>query len=316
MSNKEPFWDPVKKWVNRNITFIYFTIALLCILFPNSRFSIFEDNWARLVEKVGFIALTSGVFAGVLKSIQFTGLFKDELQKVISGSDFLTNRKDLEDLWKKISKIIYSQKFPEISDLLEDRILNTYFPTNKNHYNEDLVVTIVIHEVTDDLVIHYTQTLEYNAVLDSDKNSTSLNFKSTITNIDSLTEIYDMLSFKVDGEELKDSLDIIDNAENNEINYSFEHVLSGKTKFSVHQKMERKYSLKGENFKMIRFNTFVKNADVSISFPEYLEVSFFGIGVVQEFIPIHSDVKNVICRRHREDLILPRQGFGLSFNKK
>ena len=137
----------VKKWFKRNLTWVYFTIAILFILFPSTDYSPFSEYWNNLFQKIGFVGLTSGVFASVLKSIQFTGLFQEELTKIISGTEFLNNRKDLPDLWKKISKSIYAQKFPEISDLLEDRILTTYFPIDKNHYNEDLVVSIVIHSI-------------------------------------------------------------------------------------------------------------------------------------------------------------------------
>ena len=160
----------VKKWFKKNLTWVYFTIAIIFILFPNTSFSPFSTLWNNLLEKIGFVGLTSGVFASVLKSIQFTGLFQEELTKIISGSEFLNNRKDLPDLWKKISKSIYAQKFPEISDLLENRILTTYFPMDTNHYNEDLVVSIIIHDINDDYVISYTQTIEYNAILDFEKN--------------------------------------------------------------------------------------------------------------------------------------------------
>ena len=159
---EDDYLTQIKKWFKRNLTWVYFTIAIVFILFPNTNYSPFTDSWNNLIEKIGFIGLTSGVFASVLKSIQFTGLFKEELTKIISGTEFLNNRKDLPELWKKISKSIYDQKFPEISDLLEDRILTTYFPMNNNHYNEDFIVSIVIHDISDDFIINYTQTVEYN----------------------------------------------------------------------------------------------------------------------------------------------------------
>lgn len=167
--NKEDRFVKFKKWIKRNLTWIYFTIAIVFILFPTSHYSPFTEYWNNLIQKIGFIALTSGIFAGVLKSIQFTGLFQEELTKVISGNEFLKNRKDLPDLWKKISKSIYAEKFPEISGLLEDRILTTYFPMDSNHYIQDMIVTILIHEINDDFIINYTQTVEYDAILDSKK---------------------------------------------------------------------------------------------------------------------------------------------------
>lgn len=193
--SKEEFYYKSKKWIKRHLTWIYLTISIIFIFYPASSYSIFNEHWNSLFQKIGFIALTSGIFAGVLKSIQFTGLFKDELAKVISGNEFLKNRKDLPDLWKKISKLIYAEKFPEISDLLEDRILTTYFPTDKNHYIEDMVVTIKIHNISDEFIISYTQTVEYNAILDSKKKSSIIGYTETITDDLNVDEKNELLSF-------------------------------------------------------------------------------------------------------------------------
>lgn len=308
--------DTILKWIKNNITYIYFTLAIIFILYSNSTFSCFSVEWNKVIEKIGFISLTSGVFAGVLKSIQFTGLFKEELNKVISGSELLNNRKDLPELWKKISKIIYTQKFPEISDMIEDRILESYLQTKKNHYNEDIIISINIHELTDDLVISYCQTMEYTAILDSENNQSFFNFTSSLTDDKDLEEINRLISLQIDGKELKDSIIPEKTQTADKSTYSITLPLKGQKKFKIFQKMEKKYSLKGENYKLMRFNTLTKNVDIIVSHPENIEVSFFGIGVVKEYDIVHRDIKNTISRRHRDDIILPKQGFGMSFNKK
>ncbi|WP_158975607.1 hypothetical protein [Cellulophaga sp. L1A9] len=306
----------IKKWFKRNLTWVYFTIAIIFILFPNTSFSPFSNLWNGVLEKIGFVGLTSGVFASVLKSIQFTGLFQEELTKIISGSEFLNNRKDLPELWKKISKSICAQKFPEISDLLEDRILTSYFPLNKNHYNEDLIVSIVIHDINDDFVINYTQTIEYNAILDSEKNESTIAYTDTITDNQGVEEKNELLSFKIDG--IESNLDEIkkEKIEEGKKIYFHEIPISGKKKFKIFLKVKNTYSLKGENVKLLRFNTITRNVDVIISHNKNIDVSFFNVGLVNDFVPIHTDLENTISRRHRDDLILPRQGFGLSFNKR
>lgn len=306
----------VKKWFKRNLTWVYFTIAILFILFPSTDYSPFSEYWNNLFQKIGFIGLTSGVFASVLKSIQFTGLFQEELTKIISGTEFLNNRKDLPDLWKKISKSIYAQKFPEISDLLEDRILTTYFPIDKNHYNEDLVVSIVIHSINDDFIINYTQTIEYSAILDSDNNVSNIGYTDIITDDQGVEEKNELLSFKIDGTEVDlEKCREIKN-EDGKIKYIHNVPIKGKKKFKIFLKVKNTYSLKGENVKLLRFNTITRNVDLTVSHDDDIDVSFFNVGLVNDFKPIHTDIKNTLSRRHRDDLILPRQGFGLSFNKK
>lgn len=319
MENKINLYDiliQIKRWFKRNLTWVYFTIAVVFILFPKTNYSPFTKDWNILLQKIGFIGLTSGVFASVLKSIQFTGLFKEELTKVISGTEFLNNRKDLPELWKKISKSIYAQKFPEISGLLEDRILTTYFPIDTNHYNEDLIVSIVIHDISDDFIISYTQTIEYNAILDNDKNESQIKYTSTITDDEDVEEKNELLSFKINDLEIEKEKyrEII--RENGKIKYTHKVPIKGENKFKVFLKVKNTYSLKGENVKLLRFNTITRNVDLTVSHKENIDVSFFNIGLVNDFKPIHTDIKNTLSRRHRDDLILPRQGFGLSFNKK
>jgi len=317
--NKDSKFTIFKKWLKRNLTWVYFTVALIFLLFPNTTFTPFSPVWNKLIEKIGFVALTSGVFASVLKSIQFTGLFKEELSKIISGSEFLHNRKDLPDIWKKISKIIYYEKFPEISELLENRILTTYFPTDTNHYNEDLVVSIVIHKITDEFVINYTQTIEYNAILDCEDNESYVKYTDTITDDKDVTEKNELISFKVDGvEKKKDKIRDIKKGDG-KIKYVHKVPIKGekgKKKFKIYQKVKNTYSLRGENAKLLRFNTITKNVDLTVSHKKDVEVSFFNIGLVNEFVPVHTDIKNTLSRRHRDDIILPRQGFGLSFYKR
>jgi len=306
----------LKKWFKKNLTWVYFTVAVIFILFPNTSYSPFTDFWNNLLQKIGFVGLTSGVFASILKSIQFTGLFQEELTKVISGSEFLKNRKDLPDLWKKISKSIYAEKFPEISDLLEDRILTTYFPMDKNHYNEDLVVSIIIHEINSDFIITYTQTVEYNAIMDSEMNQSNIGYTDTITDDEGVEEKNELLSFKIDGVEIDREKCREVKKENGKIKHIHNVPITGKKKFRVFQKVKNTYSLKGENVKLLRFNTITRNIDVTVSYNKDIEVSFFNVGLINDFKPIHTDIENTLSRRHRDDLILPKQGFGLSFNKK
>lgn len=319
MSNnlkEEDDFTKLKKWFKRNLTWVYFTIAIIFILFPGTSYSPFSEYWNNLIQKIGFVGLTSGVFASVLKSIQFTGLFRDELNKIISGTEFLNNRKDLPDLWKKVSKSIYDQKFPEISDLLEDRILTTYFPMDKNHYNEDFVVSIVIHDIDKNFVINYTQTIEYNAILDSEKNESIIGYTETITDDQGVDEKNELLSFKIDGIEIDLDKCREVKKEDGKIKHIHNVSITGKKKVKVFLKVKNTYSLKGENVKLLRFNTITRNVDVTVSYNNNIDVSFFNIGLVNNFEPIHTDIKNTISRRHRDDLILPKQGFGLSFNKK
>lgn len=309
----ESNWHKIKKWIYRNLGWLFMAISLSLLILSFSKI-VENDKINSLVEKLAFALLSSGVFAVVLKSIQFTGLFKEEIEKVILGSDFIKNRRDLPELWSSISKEIYKRKFPNISDELENRILGTYFPTNSDYYYEDYVVTINIEGISDDFEITYTQTCKYNVILDKDISKANLTLKTSIKQLDGLSGIQnDLEFFKINGEDATPKED--DATLDDDTAKKFTIPLNGKGPFKIHSKFRRKYSLKTENYKLFRMNTFTKNMDVTISYPENVCVSFFNVGNVNFFEKQHTEIKNQISRSHKNDVILPYQGFGMSFER-
>jgi len=88
-SNNKKF----QKWLFGNMVWILLTIALMLMIVIYLDF-VKNPKLVNLIEKSSLAILSSGIFAAVLKSIQFTGLFKEELEKVILGTDFIKNRRD------------------------------------------------------------------------------------------------------------------------------------------------------------------------------------------------------------------------------
>lgn len=150
----------------RNIAWIFIILGLILIIF--SLWDKLDEQFAHAVNKIGFTILTSGVFAAIMKSFQFIGIFKQEIENVILESKFIEKRNDLPDLWKKISQSIYKKKFPEISNELQEMILSSYFPTNHKYYYEDAIISINVEEFDKDENIKYTQTFKVKVVLAED----------------------------------------------------------------------------------------------------------------------------------------------------
>lgn len=306
-------WIKTRNWIFEKLTWILIVLSLVLFLLSNSNFV--DEKVSSLLEKAGLTVLSSGIFAAVLKSLQFTGIFKDEISKVMIGTDFIKNRNDLPQLWKDISKTIYKSKFPHISDFLEDRILNDYFPTNAQFYYEDYSVSINIHEINENFDIAYTQTCEYRVILDNNVEEVQLSLESQISDDDdSTTSILNKLEFfLIDGVniELKEDSTTIDNPKKT----LYKIPLKGKKEFNIKSKYNRKYPLKNENYKLFRMKYITHGMHVSVNFPNDVRVSFFNIGLINGFKNLNEDFPNHICRIHRNDIILPQQGFGMSFEK-
>src|SRR5690606_3278175 len=120
-----------QKWYKTTSDILLTNIAWISIitgiLLLWSSVSFFEDiKYQGISEKIGITILSSGVFAAVLKSFQFIGLFRKELEKIILDNKFIEKRNDLPELWKQISSNLYQQKFPLISENLQNIILEKY----------------------------------------------------------------------------------------------------------------------------------------------------------------------------------------------
>lgn len=321
-----------QKWIYANM--VWLLIVFSALLFILSRINVFVADANDLLEKASFTILSSGVFAAVLKSLQFTGIFKNVIEEIMLGTDFIENRSESnqQGLWKATSKAIYKKKFPELSNLIEDRILESYLPTQQDFYYRDYITTINISEITDDFEVCYIQTTKFDVVLDENLNEAELISSLVINEIEEEEGfINEMMFYKVDGIDLIKKKDDEDNSEkekdNDEKTVGVEIIeegnkvitkvklesKNGKKVFKIHRRVKRKYSLKNENYKLVRMGTFTKGIDVVISFPKDVSVSFFNIGNVNFFEAEHSDIECQISRSHRNDVILPYQGFGMSF---
>ncbi len=311
MSKKEKFTHQVY----RNLFWVLLIIGILIIYM--SSWNVFNIYIQDILEKIGLSVLSSGVFASVLKSLQFTGIFKTEIEKIVLGTKFIENRNDLPKLWKKVSKSVYDKKFPAISSELNNLILNSYLPIKHKYYYEDFRYTLKIDELTEDNIIKFTQSYSYNVILAEGENSVKLESVFTIDKtpvLDNLTN--ERIYYKIDGEDFLEQAtpEIIEDEFEKKFKLSI--TVLNKKKFLVETKERREYCINEDNYKLIRVNSITKEMDVSISYPENMMVSFFNIGLVNRFERKHIGHKRTISRIHKKGLILPQQGFGISFGIK
>lgn len=307
-----------KKWIYTHMPWLL-AIAFL-LLYALSKVDFFSLQIKAFIEKTSFAVLASGVFAGVLKSIQFTGIFKETMEDVVLGTDFIESKceaKQLE-LWSAASKAIYNKKFPELSGLIEKRILESYLPTTKDYCYYDYTTTINVEEIDKDFNLTYTETVMFEVVLDHnvDKATLKFNVKLTQEKDENAFEKYEF--YKVDDKDVIEDLErkILPDKKGERIHYSLElEKKEDGSSFKIHCKSRKKCPLKNENYVISRFGTFVKGAELLINYPDNVRVSFFNIGSVKVFDEHHDDARNSISRKHKNDVLFPHQGFGMSFER-
>lgn len=287
------------------------------ILLFLSRKNNINDDVCYVFEKMGIAIFSSGVFAAVLKSIQFTGIFKEEIEKIILGTRFVENRSDLPKLWKRISRSVYKKKFPEISNELQEIILNSYFPTNHPYYFEDFRITINIEELTEDLIVKFTQSYKIKVVLAEGETEAMMEHYFSVDKFDEMEKYINKREYyKIDGEDRLPTM-IPEESENEFKKIQiYRTTVTDKKSFILETKEKREYCIKEDNYKIFRVNSITKEMDVSVNYPNNMCVSFFNIGVIDEFEHKHIEHQNYIGRIHKKGLILPKQGFGLTLAKK
>jgi hypothetical protein len=83
---------------------------------------------------LGTTFIVSGVATTLLRTNFFTNILQKQLFKVVYTDELLKSRRDIIDIWSRVSKILYSNKFPDIADSINDTITRRYFPIEKHYY--------------------------------------------------------------------------------------------------------------------------------------------------------------------------------------
>src|SRR5690242_8043843 len=82
----------------------------------------FENpHWNEFFKVVGTTILASGIFSFMVKYAMFAKIFKSELNEIIYESKYLEQQKNILDIWERVSKVVFKNKFPKISkDIIND----------------------------------------------------------------------------------------------------------------------------------------------------------------------------------------------------
>lgn len=156
------------KYFRSGAAWIILIAGILCYYFGYFQM---ESNsvWKEVVIKIGDV-LVIGVILGFLSNAaQFLGVFKQDLQDVIYGKEFLKQRKDIESLWETISIQMFKEKFPAIhKDFL--KAIQRYFPKDEVSYYNDYETNIVIEWVDrDKRIIKVVDNVSFKLIADGTK---------------------------------------------------------------------------------------------------------------------------------------------------
>ena len=279
-------------------------------------FFLIDDKsvWSKIAIKVADVLVIGVVLGFITNAAQFIGIFKQDLQDIIYGKEFIKQRKDLYPLWENLSKELFKNKFPTLhKELL--KTVNGYFPKDDvSYYNDYEVHTSIewmnkekgIMKVTDkvafDLISETTDKIPYQI-----KTWTTIKDKQEYTN--KITQI------TVNGNKPNDIKYI---GEKQDVEGSLcqeqQLFLQGFTKYEIKYTREKTYNINDDYYVGFRARYIVNKLRVCLDLPDEIDAIFTCRGTQNDFEDI-SNSNNRIEKRYR-GIVLPRQGYIFALKRK
>lgn len=311
-------------WISKQFRKYSLLIALVLIVFGvfGIILSVYKpEEWhvktAILLRSISQPMLVSGVFAVFLKILQFNGIFKEELTKVLYSPEHLSQRKDINELWDNASDLISGKPFPHLRNKIYDVVRDDFLKVSSDYLYENIHrdINIKWHNKAKGILVVTTNMEGY--IHNNLNNPTDFQRKHTLDDLNGINDLPNNRALHLN--ELKFDNEIIEVTEN-------VVKLSGATRYELKAKMPKK-----ENFIYEEtYTTYqdinkdpvityigarcINNLSVSVAYDENdLQISFSKIGT-PKFEPFGITSKGALKRKHN-DLIFAKQGYMLVISR-
>lgn len=263
--------------------------------------------WKEVVIKIADVLVIGVVIGYLSNAAQFLGIFKNDLQDIIYARDFVEKRKDLPELWDRISKEMFKNKFASIhDDFLQ--VIKGYFPTNEVTYYDDFNVYTTITWVNkEEGMIKVEDRIMFDLKSES-KDKFVYPMKSWISASEGNKPVSRISDITINGEvgKIEESEPYTDKR-NGYICQEFNLTLQGKTCYSVKYKREQEYNINDDYYIGFRSLYILNGMKVCLDLPEDINATFIERGTQYSFNTVNK-TKNRIEMRYK-GIVLPKQGY-------
>ncbi len=274
-----------------------------------------ESIWKEIIIKISDV-LVIGVIIGYLSNAaQFLGIFKNDLLDIVYSDKYLSNQKNIAEIWELVSKIMFKSKFPKMSKELLGLIKKYYLSEDEvSYYDNYRVITDIKWASEDRRFVIVQDTITFELVAEN-KEKFSIPLKTWI-NIKDLNpdEYYSKVSCSVDEKQV--ALKITPHIDEKKQEYlsQCDIELEGKTRYEIVQKREKMYCFDYDYDIGFRAKYIVRNLTVTLNHPDDMDVSFICRGTSEDYKLVKKDkTSEEYCYK---GLILPRQGYIFALKRK
>lgn len=291
------------------------TICILNYDLKSSHPKLYDILWSG-----SEILLISALLSFLMTTAKYIGVFKEAVNEIIYDFRFLSNRKDIEKVWEKVSVSLFNAKFPDISHDFLETIKKYYIPINEDHFYDNYRAIIDIQWLDKEngwIKIKYD--VDYILNTDSIKENnfsfkswTKISDEETPGSICSSRTV--VLRYLVDGKEIKldENPDVV--VQDGEKIETFHVKLKGKQKYNIRQEIEKTMCLDYDNFCAFNCKWLVNNMDIQVYFPTDMHVNFVPKGTANKFSLVNKRENSL--RYEYKGLILRSQGYLFILTKK
>lgn len=264
-----------------------------------------DSVWKAVAIKAADV-LVIGVILGYFTNIaKMFGIFKQDLRSIVYMEEHIKKRNDIEQLWEKLSKQMFENKFPVIhSEFLQ--AIKEYFPGNEvSYYNNYNTFTKVEWHDRESHFIKVTDTVSFELIAENKNKKVTYPLR-TWTKVKE-GDLYQerVIEFTVDGtnREIEDpfeSDDLGDKCSERKF------VLENSDKYEIKYIREKIYNIDTDYYIGFRAKYLVNGLSVTLSLPEGIEAMFSSRGTQRNY----EDGINPDCiSKQYKGIVFPRQGY-------
>lgn len=317
------FLSKIGEWLKQNSVYVIITIftilGVLSIMFGMhfegtcvKELCIFKVYPRMLFVGVGQFCLIGVVLGLLTNTSTFESVVQKSLEKVLYGETFLGRRSDIREMWRKVSKRVYDNKFPNIAQEFLDRV-ESFFPKDKDDitYYNDYRRSIHIEWEDEELdIIRVNEHISFELMTDGSTKKITYKLWNSV----STTQPYEQnATIKVDGEvrEIK----MVPEIKESETESTAMIPLEGSTKYKIDVQTSRKYKLSEDHFIGFKAKYILKGLFVTVdSMPANLHIQFINRGIREKFQDDVSTDSRRIVKRY-QGIVLPQEGYIISIYK-
>ena len=269
-----------------------------------------DSVWSKIAD-----VLVIGVVLGfITNAAQFIGVFKQDLQDIIYGKEFIKQRKDIYTLWENLSKELFKNKFPTLhKELL--MTVNGYLPKDEVSYYNDYEINTLIEWVDKNKgIIKVTDKVSFDLMSETTGEILyPIKTWTTIKNEQNYTNCITQITVNGKNQDISEN---ITNKRDIEGGLCQEQQLAlyGSNKYEIKYIREKTYNIDDDYYLGFRAKYIVNKLRVCLDLPNEIEAIFTCRGTQKDFEDA-SKIKNRIEKKYR-GIILPRQGYIFALKHK